>query len=84
MSCPQPTTFTPSVLTNQEYTITGTSKSYTFPAFTIDPTNCAIVYTYTMTESVTGNAVVASFDGPTRTFEFLYTSNLNPLSDPLA
>ena len=84
MSCPQPTTFTPSVMTNQEYTITGTSKSYTFPAFSIDPIICDIVYTYTMIESTTGNAVVASFDGPTRTFKFLYTSNLNPLVNPLA
>ena len=84
MSCPQPTTFTPSVMTNQEYTITGTSKSYTFPAFTVDPINCAIVYTYTMTESATGNAVVASFDGATRTFKFLHITSLNPLADPLS
>ena len=59
MSCPQPTNFTPSVLTNQEYTITGTAIYYTFPAFTIDPINCVVVYTYAMTETSTGNVVVA-------------------------
>ena len=83
MSCPQPTTFTPSVLTNQEYTITGTGKSYNFPTFTIDPINCAIVYTYSMKESSTGNVVIASFNGLTRLFEFLYTNDLNPLVNPL-
>ena len=65
MSCPQPTTFMPSVLVNQEYTITGAVASYTFPVFTISPTNCVIVYTYTMTEEVTGSSVVNIFNGPT-------------------
>ena len=83
MSCPQPTTLTSSVLSNQEYTITGNLIPYTFPAFTIDPINCVIVYTYVMTETATGNVVVNSFDGSTRTFKFLYTANLNPLISPL-
>ena len=65
MSCPQPTTLTPSVLSNQEYTITGTLISYTFPAFSIDPINCVVVYTFTMTESSTGDVLVNFFDGPT-------------------
>ena len=71
MSCPQPTTFTPSVLTDQEYTITDTSKSFTFSPFNIDPENCAIVYTYSMTDSAIGivvNSVINKFDGQTRTF----------------
>jgi len=36
-----------------------------------------------MTETATGNVVVTSFDGPTRLFKFLYTTNLNPLLNPL-
>jgi len=36
-----------------------------------------------MTETATGNVVVNSFDGSTRTFKFLYTANLNPLISPL-
>ena len=36
-----------------------------------------------MTETATGNVVVTSFDGPTRLFKFLYTTNLNPLVNPL-
>ena len=83
MSCPQPTTFTPSVMNDQEYTITGAGKSYNFPAFTIDPINCAIVYTYSITESATGNIVVASFDGPKKLFEFFHKENLDPLENPL-
>jgi len=53
------------VLSDQEYTITSAAKSHTFPVFNIDPINCDVVYTYTMTEVATGGVVVASFNGPT-------------------
>ena len=71
------------MLSDQEYTITSTAKSYTFPVFDIDPINCDVVYTYTMTEVATGGVVVASFNGQTQTFTFLYRTNLDPLVDPL-
>ena len=71
------------MLSDQEYTVTGTTQSYTFPVFNIDPINCVVVYTYSMTEVATGGVVVSSFNGPTQTFTFLYTTNLDPLADPL-
>ena len=49
--CDSPVSVTPSVLTNQEYILTDLDTApYTVPVYTADPSWCAIVYTYTVTD----------------------------------
>ena len=79
----KPSLFDPSVLVDQEYTLTGTSVDYTFDAFTVVPNFCEITYTYSFAEA-TGEPVVSVFDSDTRTFTFEYTPDLDPLVDRLA
>ena len=79
----KPTTFDPSVLVDQEYTLTGTSVDYIFDVFLVDPPICDITYTYSLAEA-TGEPVVSVFDSDTRTFTFEYTPDLDPLVDRLA
>ena len=79
----KPTTFDPSVLVDQEYTLTGSSIDYIFDAFLVKPSACDITYTYSFAES-TGDPVVSVFDSDSRTFTFEYTPDLDPLVDRLA
>ena len=79
----KPTTFDPSVLVDQEYTLTSTSVDYSFDAFTVDPSVCDIIYTYSFAEA-TGDPVVSVFDSNSRTFTFEYILDLDPLVDRLA
>ena len=77
----KPTSIDPSVLVDQEYTLTGTSVDYIFDAFTVDPPFCDIIYTYSLAEA-TGEPVVSVSDS--RTFKFEYITDLDPLVDRLA
>ena len=82
-SCTTPITLDPSVLVDQEYTLTGPSVPYTFDAFPVDPPICDITYTHSFAEA-TGTTVVSVFDSDSRTFTFEYDSDLDPLVDRLA
>ena len=74
----------PASLTDQEYTLTAASVSFTFNEFTVAPSpTCTIDYTFDMSDSATGGPVVA-FDAPTRTFTFDYVADLNPLVNTFA
>ena len=79
----KPISFNPSVLLDQEYTLTGTSVDYNFDAFTVDPSVCDIIYAYSLAEA-TGKPVVSVFDSDSRTFTFEYNLDLDPLVDRLA
>lgn len=63
--------------------MTDASLPYTFDAFTVDPTYCAITYTHSIADPTRGDTVV-TFDDVLRTFTFDHTAGLTPLVDPLA
>ena len=74
----------PASLTDQEYTLTAASVSFTFDEFTVTPSpTCTIDYTFDMSDSAIGGPVVA-FDASTRTFTFDYVADLNPLVNTFA
>ena len=81
--CIQATTFGPSVLLDQEYTISDAEKSYIFDSFVVDPAFCVIDYTFTITDT-SGGVVISSFTNATREFRFEYSIDLDPSlnSDP--
>ena len=66
--CDNPVSVTPSTISAQEYTITQPSFSYQVPVYVSNPTWCAIIYTYSITDSA-GSAAL-TFDPTTRTFTF--------------
>ena len=75
--CTQATTFSPSVLVDQDYTISDAEKSFIFDPFVVDPAFCAIDYTYTIAD-VSGDVVISSFTSATREFRFEYSIDLAP------
>ena len=75
--CTQATTFSPSVLVDQEYMITDTEAIYIFDPFVVDPVFCAIDYTYTISDA-SGDLVISSFTSATREFRFDYSIDLAP------
>ena len=79
-SCPTPISFDPSVLVDQEYTLTDTSVDYIFDAFPVNPSVCDITYIYSLAEA-TGDPVVSVYDSDSRTFTFAYNPDLDPLVD---
>lgn len=68
-------TITPSTLTDQEYTITDTVFSYQFDAFTVDPPECSLDYSFSVTDAA-GTAAIQNFDSVTRTFSFYYDADI--------
>ena len=66
-----------STLSNQEYTITDTAKTYKIPAYTPSPSWCSITYTYQITDSAGDAAVSFDSDEMVRIFTFDYTTSLD-------
>lgn len=78
--CDEPVSVTPSVLTDQEYTIIETELDYIVPPYTVDPSWCAISYSYTVT-AIDGDSAL-SFDDVTPKFTFDYQTD-TALSGPI-
>ena len=79
--CIEASLLAPSVLDNQEYTITDFEKSYIFNPFFVVPEFCEIEYTYTVS-SPSAQLIISSFDGDLREFKFLYSDDLRPSGEP--
>ena len=58
--CDEQALITAQPLSDQDYTITNTAKSYEVPAYAVTPLWCAITYTYSVTDFA-GNAAL-TFD----------------------
>ena len=69
-SCENPKSLTASTLTDQEYTITDAEKKYVVPLFTIDPSWCDVVYSFSVEEPEGQFAVKFSADQNVREFTF--------------
>ena len=74
-NCLTPNTLQPSILVDQEYTITTAAVVYTFDQFIVDPIYCEMTYTYQVTDSFAAG-VVQSFDSDTRTITFYYDTDI--------
>ena len=78
--CDPPTSVTGEDFTNQSYTLTDEERSYTHPAFTIEPTFCPFEYTFTVT-LLTGDDSAITQDTTDETkFLFHYEKDLAPLT----
>lgn len=60
-SCDEPNSISPSVLVDQEYTVTGAVKQYQIDDFYANPTGCDITYSYSVTE-LNGSGEVSNID----------------------
>ena len=76
--CDAPLSVTPTVLGDQEYTITQPSFDYTFVAFTADPSWCATSYSYSVTQASGDDAT--AFNDAALTFTFFEPTNNLDLS----
>ena len=69
--CDAPVSVTPSVLTNQEYILTDLDTApYIVPVYTADPSWCAIIYTYTVTDPSGDQIITFNSDPTVRSFVF--------------
>ena len=62
---------------SQEYTITGTAKTYEITPFTSDPAWCAVTYTYSISDPAGDAAVSFNDDASVREFTFHYDADLD-------
>ena len=76
--CDPPTSLTAATLTNQEYTITDTTKTYTHPEWTIVPSYCPFAYTYDIAD-ITNVSGVKAISQTGKIFSTYYAENLLPL-----
>jgi hypothetical protein len=76
--CDPPTSLTAATLTNQEYTITDTTKTYTHPEWTIVPSYCPFAYTYDIAD-ITNVSGVKAISRTGKIFSTYYAENLLPL-----
>jgi hypothetical protein len=80
--CADMVSISPSTLVDQEYTLTGPAKNYKIDAFTTDPLNCAIVYSFDASDEKVLDAVQFNNDQAARRFTFSKTSDVS-LSGPI-
>jgi len=65
-------------LTNQEYTITDNTKTYTHPDWTISPSYCPISYDYNIAD-ITTLPNVKAITRSAKIFSISYATSLLPL-----
>lgn len=73
--CKNPTALTPSDLIDQEYTITDNKVLYQFPAFTVEPEQCAI--RYSMSVDNDSALKVVSLDSDPSVRQFIFHNEVN-------
>ena len=66
-------------LTDQDYTLTASEKSYIHSAFTIDPDYCLLDYTYAATSLQAGDSAIKQYVSVENKFLFHYEKDLLPL-----
>ena len=76
--CSPPTSLTKATLTDQDYTITDTAKTYTHPEWTIDPSFCPFTYDYVIADIV-DVANVKAISRIDNIFTTYYDANLLPI-----
>ena len=73
--CSPPISVTAATLTNQQYTITDSTKHYTHPDFTISPSYCPFTYSYDIAD-ITNVANVKAISRTNNVFSIYYDANL--------
>ena len=77
--CDPPNSVSGVDLTNQDYTLTASEKSYIHSAFTIDPDYCLLDYTYAATSLQAGDSAILQYVPVENKFLFHYDKDLLPL-----